>query len=254
MTVVNFLKDLGIIPNKGTKDENNANLLQGQNYKDYERIYMESAKPHLILLEQGVGPQVKSVIEALEGLDSTKNNNTPLNNSTNKNNMNETEFNKTMSEYSAVYQSLIEELIKQKNNKDYKPESDLNQKLDSLNEKLIFLSEKIEADTNNIKSDNTNMKQMVKNKQKTLNAHINFIKQETNKNKLIMNEDNTLTGQTETTKLLLKANYYLYIFWGLLFFLILFLIVKVITSNSSNNILLLTIIIAISIVFLYLKN
>ena len=53
---VDFLNDLGIIPNKGTENENNNNLLQGQKYKDYARTYLDIAKPHLVNLEQTYMP------------------------------------------------------------------------------------------------------------------------------------------------------------------------------------------------------
>jgi hypothetical protein len=36
--VVSFLHDLGIIPNKGTGLENDPNLLQGQEFKQYNRF------------------------------------------------------------------------------------------------------------------------------------------------------------------------------------------------------------------------
>ena len=53
---VDFLYDLGIIPNKGTENEHNNNLLQGQKYKDYARTYLDIAKPHLVNLEQTYMP------------------------------------------------------------------------------------------------------------------------------------------------------------------------------------------------------
>ena len=53
---VDFLNDLGIIPNKGTENEHNNNLLQGQKYKDYARTYLDIAKPHLVNLEQTYMP------------------------------------------------------------------------------------------------------------------------------------------------------------------------------------------------------
>src|SRR5210317_1241816 len=123
MSVVNFFKDLGIIPNKGTEHEKNENLLQGQNYKDYERLYMKFAKPHLKLLENdSKSPVITSVIEAIDGDESiTKRSYTPI---INENNKNENSFNKYIYEYSLLYQTLIEEIIKQKNNKDYNSDSE----------------------------------------------------------------------------------------------------------------------------------
>ena len=67
---VNFVNDLGIIPNKGTENENNKNLLQGQKYRDYARTYLEIAKPHLAILDQSYNPSA----------DNTKMNNTKMNN------------------------------------------------------------------------------------------------------------------------------------------------------------------------------
>jgi len=67
---VNFVNDLGIIPNKGTENENNKNLLQGQKYRDYARTYLEIAKPHLAILDQTYNPST----------DNAKMNNAKMNN------------------------------------------------------------------------------------------------------------------------------------------------------------------------------
>jgi hypothetical protein len=103
-----FKNDLGIIPNEGTSYENDANLLQGQQFMEYARVYSSSIKPHLYKLQLTSSPALQSIVEALYGSDSinAKNNNikTVVTNT-------ETEFNKTLSEYSDTYKELSKELL-----------------------------------------------------------------------------------------------------------------------------------------------
>jgi hypothetical protein len=77
---VDFFNDLGIIPNKGTENENNNNLLQGQKYKNYTRTYLEIAKPHLVILEQTYVPNANNTNLYNTNLYNTKMNNTKMNN------------------------------------------------------------------------------------------------------------------------------------------------------------------------------
>jgi hypothetical protein len=138
MSVLSFLNDLGIIPNEGTGLENDSNLLQGQKYMEYGRVYEKSIEPHLKNLQMTSLPNVGSVIEGMKAVKSAS--------STSKSEIssNENEFNKTMIEYSATYKQLSDHGHIEHNSKHNK---DLNikllKKLENLNKKLIYLSEQI---------------------------------------------------------------------------------------------------------------
>jgi hypothetical protein len=120
MSVLSFLNDLGIIPNEGTGLENDSNLLQGQKYMEYGRVYEKSIEPHLKNLQMTSLPNVGSVIEGMKAVKSAS--------STSKSEIssNENEFNKTMIEYSATYKQLSDHGHIEHNSKHNK---DLNIKL-----------------------------------------------------------------------------------------------------------------------------
>jgi len=79
MSVINFIQDLGIIPNEGTSLENDPNLLQGQEFKRYERMYINKVKPELKGLESTGIPGVESIIETMENKDSIQSTQTDTN-------------------------------------------------------------------------------------------------------------------------------------------------------------------------------
>ena len=56
-----FKNDLGIIPNEGTSYENDPNLIQGQEYMEYGRIYAAAIKPHLYKLQLTTSPALQSI-------------------------------------------------------------------------------------------------------------------------------------------------------------------------------------------------
>ncbi len=102
-------KDLGIIPNEGTGLENNTSLIQGQQMMEYGRIY-SSVTPNLI--QTTTSPSLQSIVEAFQGNDSTMASTT---NSAATITATETEFNKTLLEYSQTYQELNKELLNKSN-------------------------------------------------------------------------------------------------------------------------------------------
>ena len=111
-----FKNDLGIIPNEGTSYENDPNLIQGQEYMEYGRIYAAAIKPHLYKLQLTTSPALQSISEALNGSDSTLSENSNIKSIVSKT---EDDFNKTMSEYSQIYQEINKELLA--NNASKKP-------------------------------------------------------------------------------------------------------------------------------------
>ena len=266
MSVLSFLNDLGIIPNEGTGLENDSNLLQGQKYMEYGRVYQKSIEPHLQNLQMTSLPNVESVIEGMKVVKTSA--------ATSKSEIssNENEFNKTMIEYSAIYKQLSEHGYIQHNSRHNK---DLNikllKKLEKLNKKLIYLSEQIVKEVENTaeshkltnKHNKNNMYNIdevntrddihrkIYEKKKNFNEYIHKLKQEQqNFNKDYMD---TLTGQEESSRFNLISNFYFLILLIILIFIIIFVFIKVQTSSSSTTDMVLIVLICLLGAF-YIKN
>ena len=108
MSLISFLHDLGIVPNDGTGLENDPNLLQGQKYMEYGRSYASEVRPELELLQVTSIPGVSSIIEPLQGNDSTGAANPAATSAVSDI---ENDFNKTLSEYSAAHRSFSQEML-----------------------------------------------------------------------------------------------------------------------------------------------
>jgi len=109
MPLVKFLNDLGIISNKGTAVENDPNLLQGQEFMEFGRLYADEVRPHLAALQITSIPGVSSIMETLDDSDSTA---TTTKNIAADVTKLEDEFNKTLTEYTNTYQELSDSLLK----------------------------------------------------------------------------------------------------------------------------------------------
>ena len=70
MSAINFIQDLGIIRDEETSLENYPNLLQGQEFKRYEHMYINKIKPQLKGLESTGIPGIESIIETMENKES----------------------------------------------------------------------------------------------------------------------------------------------------------------------------------------
>lgn len=254
MTVLSFLNDLGIIPNEGTGLENDSNLLQGQQYMEYGRVYQKSVEPHLKNLQMTSLPNVGSVIEGMNAIKSSS--------SISKSEIssNENEFNKTMIEYSSIYKQLSEHGHVKHNSKHNKELNiKLLKKLEYLNKKLIYLSEKIvkevEKSSEKHKKHNTHniddLHRKIYEKRKNFNEYIHKLKLE--QKQFDKDYMDTLTGQEESSKFNLVSNLYKLFLLILLIVVIIFVFINVQTSSSSN-----TDMILIVLIFLlgavYLKN
>ena len=233
MSVISFLNDLGIIPNEGTGLEKDANLLQGQKYMEYGRMYAKSVNNNLTHLQETSSPKVHSVIEALHGMDSLKKSTVSASTDTSAA---ENEFNKTMAEYSTTYKLLSADLMKKQNDKTFKIKPALYKKLDKLNNKLISLSSKIGKEVHHSSSSSSptsNIKEQIKTKHQELQQHIDQI----NKHHRSRNEDYeaTLDGQKESTELNSVSNYYFYLFWLIFSILLITTTTNVLMNNSGDN-------------------
>jgi hypothetical protein len=251
MSVISFLNDLGIIPNKGSGLEENQNLLQGQKFKEYERKYLNLAKPHLLRLQQSLTPQISTITEAMQDLNSSGGKSQGYVNSTPSSA--ENSFNQTMAKYSQIYQTLNDENIKKQKDKDYKVDTTLTGQLDVLNKQLIDQANQINNEMVNMRSENSNINKIMDSKREVLGSYLQKIN-EIHKKQARPYDNETLMGQQETTKLVLNSNYYLYLFLMVLFILVLFFVFKVALNSESNNSLLLIIVISLSVFFLLYRN
>ena len=268
MSVLSFLNDLGIIPNEGTGLENDSNLLQGQKYMEYGRVYQKSIEPHLQNLQMTSLPNVGSVVEGMKAVKSSA--------AISKSELsrNEKEFNKTMIDYSATYKQLSEH-----GHIDIK----LLKKLENLNKKLIYLSEQIvkevertaEAhksatkqkkhnrhtrhedntrhEVNTRHEDNTrhDIHRKIDEKRKNFNDYIHKLKQEQHH----FNKDSmdTLIGQEESSRFNLISNLYSLVLLILFIVILIFVFIKVQTSSSSTTDMILIVLICLLGAF-YIKN
>ena len=269
MSVLSFINDLGIIPNEGTGLENDSNLLQGQKYMEYGRVYQKSIEPHLQNLQMTSLPNVGSVIEGMKAVKSSA--------ATSKLEIsnNENEFNKTMIEYSATYKQLSEHGHIQHNSQHNKNLNiKLLKKLENLNKKLIYLSEQIvkeverSAEAHKSKNKHNKHKKInrhnidevnaredlhrkINEKKKNFNEYIHKLKLE--QNQFDKHYMDTLTGQEESSRFDLISNLYILALLIILIFIIIFLFIKVQTSSSSNTDMILIVLICLLGAF-YIKN
>ena len=252
MSVISFFNDLGIIPNKGSGLERNQNLLQGQKFKEYEQQYLNLAKPHLLRLQQSSVPQVSTITEAMQDLDSSMRKSQGFINSVSSNA--ENLFNQTMAKYSQVYKTMSDENIKKQKNKDYVVDTTLTGQLDALNKQLIALAKQINNDMETMRSENSEINKTLESKREVLGNYIQKINAIHKKQVRTQDNDITLVGQQESTQLVLNSYYYLYLFLMVLSILVIFFVFKVALMSESNNSLLLIILISLSIGFLLYKQ
>jgi hypothetical protein len=272
MSVLSFINDLGIIPNEGTGLENDSNLLQGQKYMEYGRVYQKSIEPHLQNLQMTSLPNVGSVIE---GMKTTK---SSYSMSKSEISNNENDFNKTMIEYSETYKQLSEHgHIKHNSRHNKELNIKLLKRLENLNKKLIYLSEQIVKEVersaekekkrnkhnrnnrHNIDEVNTrhevntreDLHRKIYEKRKNFNEYIHKLKQE--QKQFDKHYMDTLTGQEESSRFNLVSNLYLLALLIILIFIIIFVFIKVQTSSSSNTDMILIVLICLLGAF-YIKN
>ena len=94
--------------NNNNNNNNNMDLSQGKSLLQYDKNTKNEVKPHLALIETASSSKFGSVVEALQGENSTKaKNNINMSNITKL----EDEFNRLLVSYSKNYKLLIEELI-----------------------------------------------------------------------------------------------------------------------------------------------
>ena len=230
MPLVNFLNDLGIIGNENTTIEKDPNLIQGQEYLYYERVYANRAKRDLELLELTSSPNLESIIETLDNADSTKSNQSVTNVSISSL---EDEFNRTLVKYNSVYKNFMETNVRKnidniKNNQYFK-------NLQRLNDKLISLAKVINDQLSNIIVIDNEMKKDLDTQQQKLNQYISTLDSDRKQMTGVSNNYDTISGENEQSKISLVSNKYNYFVWFILAATIIAITIHISASSSISN-------------------
>jgi hypothetical protein len=239
MSVISFLHDLGIIPNEGTGLEDNENLLQGQKYMEYGRLYAKSVHPHLASLQTTSSPDIGSITESMNGMNSV--NATTNHNNSNEISENEKEFNKNLNEYAITYKTLSEDILNKKEYNQTKNKS-VMQHLTKLNKKIISLAEKINNELSVKLGGNKELNKNISNKQSQLKKYIHKMSDITKDN------ETTINGMEESSRLNAISNYLFYLVW---FIVVIIVIILLLTGMNSNSMTTLILISLLFILFLF---
>lgn len=203
--VISFINDLGIIPNEDIELENDPNLMQGQKYMEYNRIYYEDVKPYL---------------NGFEGFENRDNSSEATN---------EKDFYKTLAEYSSNYKNIIENWLKPQdaniNNKKESHKQSLED-LNKLNIKLIKQANKISKDFDNIVVSDDELKTKLYKQKRILDEYIYKLQNE----QYIINS-NIISSSNKINKKNIYLEKYLY-FIGFIFFIVIFIFIFRILFNS----------------------
>ena len=103
----NLINDIrNVFNNSGSK--NQPILKQGKQFIRYADDYVKVVKPELKIIQQTTSPKLKSIVETLESTNSlSQTNKVPVSNVSQF----ESEFNRTLVEYSNAYKSFMQELL-----------------------------------------------------------------------------------------------------------------------------------------------
>jgi hypothetical protein len=230
MSIINFLDDLGIIANKDTPLENDPNLIQGQEFMYYERVYANNAKKDLELLELTSSPNLESIIETLDNGDSTNSNK-------NINHLSissmEDEFNRTLVKYNTAYKYFMENNISK--NTDNITNNYYFKSLQRLNNKLISLAKIINSELSKITVTDNQLKRQFDLQQQKLNSYISSLNTDKQTITGVTKDYNTISGLDSESKISMVSNKYNYIVWFILAITIVVLIIHISASGSVSN-------------------
>lgn len=147
---------------------------QGKLFLKYNGIFVDSGRVHMIPLQITSSKKLGSITEAMNGDDSIMafNNKTKMHISEN-----EEEFNKTLVEYSNLFNTYSDDLIhnntKRRDNRDT---DNVTQQLKTLNKKLISLADKINTEIGLMDIKDNILKQDMNKQQDTLSSYIEQLK------------------------------------------------------------------------------
>lgn len=254
MSIVSFLHDLGIIPNENTGLENDQNLLQGQNYMEFGRVYAGAAKPHLKLLEITTSPNINSIVETFDDNDSIVSNKKTHNVSMSDI---EKEFNRTLSQYTTSYKNFTSNSLN--NNLSKKEIQTYFKNLQRLNDKLISLAKAMGKDLDSVLLTDNNIKIKLDKQQHKLNTYISALNKDRTNISNVNKSYNTISGEQVNSELRLVSNQYNYIVWFILAITIISIVINItlsetITDTMSSNTGNILLIVSLIALFLIVKN
>jgi|688.fasta_scaffold208279_3 hypothetical protein len=238
---------------------------QGQLYKKVNRIFSDSGKIHVAPLQLTSAPYLSSISEAMQGNDSTLSSSDSTTKMTISNN--EEEFNKTLVEYSTLYNTFSEEFLK-KNTPAAPGPADATapgpagtaapgtapaaQRLIALNNKLVNLADKINQEIGTLKVTDANLKKQIDDQQSTLSTYISQFREQQNK---MTDMDINVDGLAHTSELALVSNKYHYLVWFILGLTLIAIGLYTITNdNVSNSVVLVVSLLTIYFVSLWINN
>lgn len=226
---------------------------QGQLYKKVNRIFSDSGKIHVAPLQLTSAPYLSSISEAMQGNDSTLSSSDSTTKMTISNN--EEAFNKTLVEYSTLYNTFSEEFLKK--NTTAAPGGPAPpggpaahapaQRLIALNNKLVDLADKINQEIGTLKVTDANLKKQIDDQQSTLATYISQFREQQNKMTEIQNMDINVDGLAHTSELALVSNKYHYLVWFILGLTLIAIFIYTITNDNVSN----SVILVVSLLTIY---
>lgn len=220
---------------------------QGQLYKKVNRIFSDSGKIHVAPLQLTSAPYLSSISEAMQGNDSTLSSSDSTTKMTISNN--EEAFNKTLVEYSTLYNTFSEEFLKKNTAATAAPGGPAapGQRLIALNNKLVDLADKINQEIGTLKVTDANLKKQIDDQQSTLATYISQFREQQNKMTEIQNMDINVDGLAHTSELALVSNKYHYLVWFILGLTLIAIFIYTITNDNVSN----SVVLVVSLLTIY---
>ena len=213
-----------------------ADLTQGKYFKKYEKAVKIHTFERLPFLELTSMPGLTSINEAFNGDDSiiAKNKHVQDNLS-----QSETDFNKTLGEYSTLQQNLASSALY------HKADPVVNQtimtQLAQLNTKLMDQARNISTGMLNLQVEDANVKQNIQKQQAHLNKYINKLEEQ-------RSGMASANGMIENSRLIRKSNHHYYLMWFIVLITFLALFMYILTSDLVMN----TLLVIICLMVIYL--
>lgn len=230
------------------------NIQQGEYYKKVNRCFTDSGRIHMAPLQLTSAPYLSSISEAMQGNDSTVSSNS---NTTIPISVNEDEFNKTLVEYTTLYNTFSEESLKKNSesgasaNAPIAIDPGILQRLIALNNKLVDLADKINKEISDLKVTDANLKSQISDHQSSLANYITQLKDQ----QIKINSMEDVDGFKQNTELVLISNKYHYLVWFILVLTIIAIILYTISNdNVPNSIVLIVSLLTIYFVSVWINN
>lgn len=214
----------------------NEDLKQGRVFNQYEQEVKKYTFERLPYLELTSMPGLTSINEAFNDDDSIMAKNKHVKDNLSQS---EAEFNKTLSEYSALQQNLVSSALY--HNTDPSVIQNIMVQLSQLNDKLIQQAKNISYEMASIRVDDDTIQKYIKGKQNILNNYISKLDSQ-------RSEMETVDGMRENTRLIRTSNQYHYLMWVIVLITFISLFFYILTSDLVMD----TLLVIISLMVIYL--